>query len=57
VNYYRASDYGLVLWIQRAKDKIYHLFAINVSVMIGKGINMFAIGDQNQAFWLFRQGK
>lgn len=36
MNDYRASDHGLVLWIQRAKDKVHHLFAINIAVAIGK---------------------
>ncbi len=36
MNDYRASDHGLVLRIQCAKDKIHHLFAINIAVTIGK---------------------
>jgi len=45
VNDYRASDHGLVVRIQRAKDKIHYLFAINITVTIGKSINVFAVRD------------
>lgn len=53
--FYRVLILRLILWAQRIEDKIYRLFAINITMTIGKSVNVFAIGDQNQPFWLFRQ--